>query len=107
MSDEDVRAVCSVCRRFFSLTTAGLIHTHGPVVNRCFGSRQPPGPGLSVSASLLASSHLACIGTAQPTSGPSQPSSSAPPPDPCSFHPTLALVRILRGIPRASESWQV
>ena len=67
--------------KVFSLTAAGLISTHGMAVNRS-GSRQPPGPGLSVSPSLLASSHSACVGTAQLASGPSQASSSAPLPDP-------------------------
>ena len=71
-SDEDTRAVCSVCRRFFSLAAAGLIRTHGPVINRCSGSRQPLGPGVSVGPSLLASSQSqpACDGIVQPASGP-------------------------------------
>ena len=50
-SDEDTRAVCSLCRRFFSLTAADLVHNHGPVVNRCSGSRQPPGIAVSVGPS--------------------------------------------------------
>ena len=85
------------------MTAAGLICTHGPVVNHCSGSHQLPGPGLSVSPRLLASSPSTCVGTAQLASGPSQASSSAPPPDLCSFQPFLPPVRILRGIPRASR----
>ena len=103
MADKDAHAVCSLCRRFFSLTAAGVIRTHGLVVNRCSESHQPPGLGLSVSPSLLASSHSTCVGTAQLASGPSQASSSAPPPDLCSFQPLVPPVRILRGIPRASR----
>ena len=103
MEDEDTRAVCSLSLRFFSLTAADLIRTHGPVVNRCSGSLRPPGPELSVSPSLLVSSHSACIGTAQLASGPSQASSSAPLPDPCSIQPFLAPVRILKRIPSTSR----
>ena len=42
------RAPCSVCRRVMPLTRAGLVRVHGPVGNRCLGSRFPPAPsGLS------------------------------------------------------------
>ena len=88
---------------FFSLTATVLIRFHGPVDNRCSGSRHLPVPGLSVSPSLLASSHSACVGIVQLTSGPSQASSSAPPPDLCSFQPSFGPVRILKRIPRASR----
>ena len=43
-----IRAPCSVCRRVMPLTRAGLVRVHGPVSNRCPGSRLPPAPsGLS------------------------------------------------------------
>lgn len=32
-----------VCCRFISLTKAGVVHLHGPVDNRCLGSRKHPG----------------------------------------------------------------
>ena len=36
------RVPCSVCRRIMPVTTAGLVRVHGPVSNRCPGSRNPP-----------------------------------------------------------------
>ena len=35
-------AHCAVCGRVLTLTKAGLVRTHGPVANRCPGSRTPP-----------------------------------------------------------------
>ena len=35
-------AHCAVCVRVLTLTKAGLVRTHGPVANRCPGSRTPP-----------------------------------------------------------------
>ena len=34
--------MCSVCQRIMPVTTAGLVRVHGPVSNRCPGSRNPP-----------------------------------------------------------------
>ena len=36
------RAQCPICRRTMPLTRAGLIRVHGPVEDRCPGSRKPP-----------------------------------------------------------------
>ena len=36
------KTLCSVCLRGLSVTTAGLIRIHGPVGDRCSGSRKPP-----------------------------------------------------------------
>ena len=36
------RALCAVCRRSLPLTRLGLIRVHGPVGDRCAGSRNPP-----------------------------------------------------------------
>ncbi|MGW5529451.1 hypothetical protein [Streptomyces xanthochromogenes] len=35
-----LRAVCSYCRRPVAVTTDGRIWTHGPVGDRCRGSRE-------------------------------------------------------------------
>ena len=45
-------AACSVCRRVFTLTKIGLVRTHGPVDNRCSGSRAPPDSKSAASAPL-------------------------------------------------------
>ena len=36
------KALCSVCLRVLSVTATGLIRSHGPVGDRCPGSRKPP-----------------------------------------------------------------
>ena len=36
------KALCSVCLRGLSATATGLIRSHGPVGDRCPGSRKPP-----------------------------------------------------------------
>ena len=36
------QALCAVCRRSLPLTRLGLIRVHGPVGDRCAGSRNPP-----------------------------------------------------------------
>ena len=36
------RAQCLICHRTMPLTRAGLIRVHGPVEDRCPGSRKPP-----------------------------------------------------------------
>ena len=55
---EDDRVECTVCHRFFAVTSAGLICLHGPVAKRCLGSHLapsqslthlPPGPSSSAS----------------------------------------------------------
>ena len=44
----DSGAHCGVCGRVFTLTRAGLVHIHGPIGNRCPGSRiLPEGSGVS------------------------------------------------------------
>ena len=37
------RAPCAVCKRLMPVTRTGLIRVHGPLDNRCDGSRVPPG----------------------------------------------------------------
>ena len=49
---------CTVCRRLTALTKAGLIRVHGPVDNRCPGSRAPPSHrGVSTTDFTTSSSH--------------------------------------------------
>ena len=48
---------CAVCRRYISVTAAGLIRQHGPLRSRCPGSHQEPGPGPGVSPSLSQRPH--------------------------------------------------
>ena len=38
------RSQCTVCHRSMPVTRLGLIRVHGPVLNRCPGSRRPPAP---------------------------------------------------------------
>ena len=47
-----VSSSCAVCRRYISVTAAGLIRQHGPLRSRCPGSHQHPGPDPGVSPPL-------------------------------------------------------
>ena len=38
------RSQCTFCHRSMPVTRLGLIRVHGPVLNRCPGSRRPPAP---------------------------------------------------------------
>ena len=42
--DDPSRAHCAVCHRIMPVTRAGLVRVHGPVGNRCPGSRNRPRP---------------------------------------------------------------
>ena len=93
-----LQAVCSVCRRSFSLTAAGLIRAHGPTDNRCPGSREPPlaGPRRSPAASDLDPSDPGPRFTS-PAEGLPGHHSPEPPLRP------IPSVRVLKRIPRASR----
>ena len=41
MNNDDGRAECLVCHRWFHITAAGFLRTHGPQGSRCPGSQQP------------------------------------------------------------------
>ena len=91
---------CAVCCRLISVTAAGLIRQHGPLRNRCPGSRQQPGPGSQsgVSSSLSQQPHGA-VGMHAASSSSSQiptVTQHCPLPLKCS-------VKILKRIPRASR----
>ena len=99
-SDAVLRAVGSGCLGSFSLTAAGLICTHGPVDNRCPGSRKPPVAG---PASTPEASHSGPHCTDHPAPPPLPPAawlnhhSPQPPLRP------IPPVRVLKWIPRASR----
>jgi len=89
--------VCNICLRSFSLTSAGLVRTHGPVNSRCPGSQQQPG---RQSTSTLTPS------TSSGSPPSSFPTSSSPGilDDPLGFSmPPLHGVKILKRIPRGSR----
>ena len=92
MAAIDVELVdcCSVCLRVISVTSAGLIHQHGPCHSRP-GARQPP-----VSCRLMSSQQECTSATSTLNSTPQDPFSL----------PTLSpkcSVQVLKGIPRASQ----
>ena len=95
-----LRAACSGCLRSFSLTAAGLIRTHGPVDNRCPGSRKLPA---ARPASTSEASQSGPCGTDHPAPPPLPPAvrldhhSPQPPLRP------IPPVRVLKRIPRASR----
>ena len=83
---------CAVCGRVLSLTKAGLVRTHGPVSNRCPGSR----------------AHPVASGVSLPSSNIEAPTSclSAQREEDCSQHPlSLSRLRLkpIKRIPRASR----
>ena len=41
VNNDDGRAECLVCHRWFRITDAGFLRTHGPQDSRCPGSQQP------------------------------------------------------------------
>ena len=77
------RAPCSVCHREMPVTRLGLIRTHGPVTNRCLGSRCTPAQ--------------ASDSPVHSTNGRSAPAQAPRPSDP------IANVKILKRIPRAAR----
>ena len=79
------RGQCAICCRIMPLTRAGLVRVHGPVGNRCRGSRNLPFiPNLGQGAGI----------------GASPPSS---PPRREVLTPPRSTVKILKRIPRASR----
>ena len=84
------RAPCAVCGRSMPVTRTGLIRVHGPLDNRCAGSRVPP-VGLS---------NVIDRGNSQPLPpfAPDVPQAAQVPPSP----PQLA-VRTIKRIPRAAR----
>ena len=71
-------SVCSVCTRSIFVNAAGLIRLHGPVQNRCPGSRKPPAsPGshdLAIPPRVLGASSAASINLTSCSSANSSPS---------------------------------
>ena len=99
-------SVCPVCRRSIAVTAAGFVRVHGPVGDRCAGSREVPchDPCL---ATDVASSHAVAGAAVTSHSASSQVLSS---PSPSEGLPELVLscrpdhsVRILKRVPRASR----
>ena len=87
---------CAVCRRVMAVTSAGLIHAHGPVGNRCPGSRLSPS---TTTASTAASPH-------QPPQAVAPHSEAHGGPE-LAFGPPRASVKTLKRIPRASRDLAV
>ena len=90
------RAPCSVCHRVMPLTRAGLVRVHGPVGNRCPGSRFPP------ALSGLSPPSTAPVTAPAPSSPPALPSQNQEPEASCLFG-LPHLVKTVKRIPRASR----
>ena len=91
---------CAVCCLLISVTAAGLIRQHGPLRNRCPGSRKQPGPG---SQSGVLSSLSQQLHGAVGMHAASSLSSQIPTVTQRCPLPLKCLVKILKRIPRASR----
>ena len=100
MATGNQRALCGVCSREVTVTSAGLVRVHGPLSNRCSGSRQAaqsPSPQPQPSEQDVVS--------------PLAPSDSLQPPDSSARMPDLADTiavlgqpcQTLRRIPKGSR----
>ena len=81
-------AVCAVCLRVLSATSAGVLRTHGPVSARCQGSGKPPRPPEQV---------------VQPSAGAGPELISPPVSSPSPSLATIPSGRVIRRIPKSAR----
>ena len=92
---------CAICRRVIALTKTGLIRTHGPMDNRCPGSRAPPSYRKATTGGFIAcpSQPVLPIDTEL---GSEQPVSSDHRHNPVSL--SMPSLKTIKRIPRASRN---
>ena len=85
-------AVCAVCLRVLSATSAGVLRAHGPVSARCQGSGKPPRPPEQVVQPMV-----------QPSAGAGPELISPPVSSPSPSLATIPSGRVIRRIPKSAR----